>query len=96
MRIRHSLQAGITGVLYGVTAFSLWGLVPIYYKALGHVSSLEIVAHRVLWAMANHPRDIGHRPNEQLIMDALVARLAPMADQLGIADTHLSYNCNFL
>lgn len=42
----------MTGVFYGITAFGIWGLVPIYYKALGHVSSLEIVAHRVVWAMA--------------------------------------------
>ncbi len=44
-------DAGVTGILYGVTAFGIWGLVPIYYKALGHVWSLEIVAHRVVWAM---------------------------------------------
>ncbi len=43
--------AGVAGILYGVTAFGIWGLVPIYYKALVHVSSLEIVAHRVVWAM---------------------------------------------
>ena len=47
-----SRDAGVTGILYGVTAFGIWGLVPIYYKALGHVSLLEIVAHRVVWAMA--------------------------------------------
>ncbi len=47
----RSRDAGVTGILYGVTAFGIWGLVPIYYKTLGHVSSLEIVAHRVVWAM---------------------------------------------
>lgn len=42
---------GVAGFVYGITAFGIWGLVPIYYKALGHVPSLEIVAHRVVWAM---------------------------------------------
>jgi chloramphenicol-sensitive protein RarD len=46
-----SRDAAMAGVFYGITAFGIWGLVPIYYKALGHVSSLEIVAHRVVWAM---------------------------------------------
>lgn len=40
------------GYVYGVSAFLIWGLVlPIYMKALSHVPPLEIVAHRILWAM---------------------------------------------
>ena len=40
-----------TGVLYALMAFGFWGLIPIYFKAVRHVSSLEIVAHRVLWSV---------------------------------------------
>jgi len=50
----------------------------------------NLALYRVLWAMADQPRDVGHRPNEQLIMEALVARLEPMAEELGIADTRLA------
>jgi chloramphenicol-sensitive protein RarD len=38
------------GLLMGAGAFTLWGLYPVYFKALGHVSPLEIVAHRILWS----------------------------------------------
>jgi chloramphenicol-sensitive protein RarD len=38
------------GVLYALTAYGLWGLMPLYVKALGSVTPLQIVAHRVVWA----------------------------------------------
>ncbi len=42
---------GFAGVLYGLGAFGIWGLVPIYFKAVGHVPAIEVLAHRVVWAM---------------------------------------------
>ncbi|ALN73687.1 EamA family transporter RarD [Aureimonas sp. AU20] len=40
------------GYVYAISAFLIWGLVlPIYMKALSHVSPVEIVAHRILWAL---------------------------------------------
>ncbi len=40
------------GYVYAISAFLIWGLVlPIYMKTLSHVPPLEIVAHRILWAM---------------------------------------------
>ncbi len=38
------------GILYAATAFILWGLFPIYFKALQDVSPLEILWHRIAWA----------------------------------------------
>jgi chloramphenicol-sensitive protein RarD len=38
------------GLLMGAGAFGLWGLYPFYFKALGHVPALEIVAHRIFWS----------------------------------------------
>lgn len=38
------------GVLAALTAFIIWGLAPLYFKAVGSVPSSEIVAHRVLWS----------------------------------------------
>lgn len=38
------------GVVYALTAYGLWGLMPLYVKALGNVPLLQIVAHRVVWA----------------------------------------------
>jgi chloramphenicol-sensitive protein RarD len=37
------------GLLYGFAAYGLWGLVPIYFWALGPVPPAEILAHRIVW-----------------------------------------------
>jgi chloramphenicol-sensitive protein RarD len=45
--VDHSL----TGVLNALGCFSIWGLFPIYFKLLGQVPALEVLAHRILWSM---------------------------------------------
>lgn len=40
------------GLLYGAGAYALWGLLPLYWRALRHVPAGEILAHRVVWAVA--------------------------------------------
>ncbi len=42
----------IAGVIYAGLAFLIWGLSPTYWKALGAVPALEIIAHRVIWSFA--------------------------------------------
>lgn len=39
------------GFAFGVAAYALWGVLPIYFKALRHVPAVDIVAHRVLWSV---------------------------------------------
>ncbi|GGK04519.1 EamA family transporter RarD [Pseudomonas matsuisoli] len=38
------------GYLLGLTAYTLWGLFPIYLKLLSDVPALEVIVHRVLWS----------------------------------------------
>lgn len=38
------------GSLYTSGAYLLWGFLTIYWKALGHVSAMEILAHRIVWS----------------------------------------------
>ncbi|HVF82645.1 MAG TPA: EamA family transporter RarD [Sphingomicrobium sp.] len=40
-----------TGLAFGVGAYGLWGLLPIYFKWLQAVPSVAIVAHRIVWSM---------------------------------------------
>jgi chloramphenicol-sensitive protein RarD len=40
------------GAVYALLAYGWWGLTPIYWKALQAVPPLEILAHRVVWALA--------------------------------------------
>lgn len=37
------------GYLYALIAFGTWGFLPIYWKQLHALSSLEILAHRIIW-----------------------------------------------
>lgn len=39
------------GVIAALTAFTFWGLVPIYYKGLQDVGAWEVLAHRVIWSI---------------------------------------------
>ncbi|MBS0661023.1 MAG: EamA family transporter RarD [Verrucomicrobia bacterium] len=45
-------QAGRRGLLVGFIAFLSWGLVPLYWRLLGEVSSVRIVCHRAVWCFA--------------------------------------------
>ncbi len=40
------------GVIYGAAAYGLWGFFPLYFKLLGSINSVQIVAHRVIWSLA--------------------------------------------
>lgn len=37
-------------MLAALAAFCIWGLAPLYFRAIGSVPPFEIVAHRVLWS----------------------------------------------
>ena len=39
------------GVLAGAAAYTLWGLLPVYWKALQAVPALETLAHRTVWSL---------------------------------------------
>jgi chloramphenicol-sensitive protein RarD len=39
-----------SGTLYVLTAYVVWGLLPIYWKALQSVPAPEILAHRIFWS----------------------------------------------
>lgn len=41
------------GLLYGIGAYGLWGIVPFYFKPLmGLVRPDEVLAHRIVWSLA--------------------------------------------
>ena len=39
------------GFGYGVAAYGLWGVLPLYFKAIARIPAVDIVAHRVLWSL---------------------------------------------
>ena len=40
-----------TGLLFGVSAYVLWGAFPLYWPLLEPASALEIVSHRAVWTL---------------------------------------------
>lgn len=40
-----------TGIAYGVGAYVIWGLLPIYWRWLERASSFEILGHRAIWSL---------------------------------------------
>ncbi len=39
------------GLACGLVAYALWGVLPVYFKALTGVSATLIVAHRIVWSL---------------------------------------------
>lgn len=39
------------GYAYGVTAYLLWGLFPLYWPLLEPAGAIEILAHRIVWSL---------------------------------------------
>lgn len=39
------------GFAFAVSAYLMWGVLPLYMKALGHIPPSEVVAHRILWSV---------------------------------------------
>src|SRR5690242_13916410 len=39
------------GLLLGLGAYTLWGVLPLYFKLVSAIAPFDIVAHRVLWSL---------------------------------------------
>ena len=41
-----------SGIFYGVSAYVIWGLLPIYWRWLDQASAFEILSHRAVWSLS--------------------------------------------
>ncbi|MGR3761490.1 EamA family transporter RarD [Roseobacteraceae bacterium NS-SX3] len=39
------------GLAFAISAYLMWGFLPLYMKAVAHIPAAEVVAHRVLWSV---------------------------------------------
>ncbi|WP_424941503.1 EamA family transporter RarD [Aliiroseovarius sp. S253] len=39
------------GLAFAITAYVLWGFLPLYLKLLTHMHATEVLAHRVIWSV---------------------------------------------
>jgi chloramphenicol-sensitive protein RarD len=70
------------GFAYGVLAYAIWGLFPLYWPLLEPAGALEILAHRIVWsavvvtlvvAVAGSLADVRRLPRRALALLALAA-----------------------
>lgn len=38
------------GIFYALVAYGIWGLIPLYFRAVRGVSPFEVLAHRIVWS----------------------------------------------
>ena len=39
------------GIVAGLVAYLIWGVLPVYFKIVGDVAPTEVLAHRIVWAV---------------------------------------------
>jgi chloramphenicol-sensitive protein RarD len=39
------------GFIIAAITYAIWGLLPLYFKAIGHVPAFELLAHRIVWSV---------------------------------------------
>src|SRR4029453_612960 len=49
--LRNKSEHPRTGFALGLSAYALWGVLPIYFKLIAAVPAFDIVAHRILWSL---------------------------------------------
>jgi len=49
--VSASAASAKTGALAAALCYFLWGLVPLYWKQLGGISAVELIAHRCVWSL---------------------------------------------
>jgi chloramphenicol-sensitive protein RarD len=44
-------EDSLRGFGFALTAYLLWGFLPLFMKAVAHISPAEVIAHRVIWSL---------------------------------------------
>ncbi|MBT3190573.1 MAG: EamA family transporter RarD [Anaerolineae bacterium] len=39
-----------SGIFYALVTYIMWGILPIYWKQFHHISSTQLIGHRILWS----------------------------------------------
>ncbi len=48
----EAVRSSAAGAAFLLPAYLIWGLSPLYWKLLAHVSSFELLMHRTIWSLA--------------------------------------------
>jgi chloramphenicol-sensitive protein RarD len=50
MNRKHGISESTVGTISALLAFTLWGILPLYWKMIHQIPPLEILAHRIFWS----------------------------------------------
>jgi chloramphenicol-sensitive protein RarD len=78
------------GLLYAFAAYGAWGFFPLYFKALGGIPAVEIVAHRIPWSVLVVAAYVGARGRWRDVAAAL--RAPRTLGVLAITTTLIAFN----
>ncbi|WP_040676696.1 EamA family transporter RarD [Nitratireductor pacificus] len=84
--LEKSQDDGLRGFLFALSAYLMWGILPLYMKLVAHIPAVEVVAHRIVWSvpiaavilfMLGRTGDVGRalRSPRTLAMAALTAAI---------------------
>ena len=45
------MTEGRRGLAFGIAAYGLWGIIPVFWKQLAAVDPVEVLAHRAVWGL---------------------------------------------
>ena len=40
-----------SGLVYGFSAYIIWGILPLYWKLLGNVGAVDLLFYRIIWSL---------------------------------------------
>ncbi|MBB2970252.1 EamA family transporter RarD [Mesorhizobium sp. RMAD-H1] len=48
---RAPMSNDVRGFIFALSAFLMWGFLPLYMKLVTHIPASEVVAHRIVWSV---------------------------------------------
>lgn len=71
------------GLLFGASAYGIWGLLPLYWRLLEGAYAVEVLAHRFVWALGIIALLLWVRPRVELVARAEAAACCAAVSRRG-------------
>jgi chloramphenicol-sensitive protein RarD len=67
-------QNSRAGLIYGLSAYAVWGFIPLYFRAVSSVAPITILYHRIIWSALFMASVVSARAEWKSIWPALRSR----------------------
>jgi chloramphenicol-sensitive protein RarD len=62
------------GLFYGLAAYTMWGFIPLYFRAVSHVPPVLVLCHRIAWSVLFMSVVVSIRGEWKKLMPAIQSR----------------------